>query len=233
MTVTHTHEHTHKTTDKTLVAYVLDETGSMLEVKDATIDSFNEYIASLKKDKKNKYLFTLTQFNSQKMQTTPVVSLHQVEKLSDDNYRPDFVTPLVDAVYETIENVDKEMNKMSALPKRTLVVIQTDGLENASRKHTTDQLEKLIKDKKENHDWDFIFLGADQDAWVQASQFGIRRDWTVSYFKNDSAIRSTSQTLGDVTINYAGSGAAGAQASLDKNVGKDRDSRKKEKKVTS
>ncbi|NIP23783.1 MAG: VWA domain-containing protein, partial [Phycisphaerae bacterium] len=114
---------------KKYVSFILDETGSMLSVKDQTISGYNEYLDTLKQEKD--VLFTLTKFNSAKVEVVyDAVKIKDVELLTADTYHPTATTPLYDAIGTTITSLEKATKNKKG---KKLVVIQTDGLENASK----------------------------------------------------------------------------------------------------
>jgi hypothetical protein len=171
---------------KMLVSFILDETGSMFSVKDQTISGFNEYVETLQReDNANDIKFTLTKFNSSKPNNVEIVydgvKVKDVEPLTDETYRPDSTTPLYDAIGQTISAVDRAKKKKEA----ALVVIQTDGLENASREYSQRDIFDLIDERKKDG-WTFVFLGADQDAYAASAQFGISKGNTRSYSSQDT-----------------------------------------------
>jgi len=187
---------------KVAVSFILDETGSMSVVKDQTISGFNEYIQTLQKDKSAKSMrFTLTKFNSEKREIVhDGVKLEDVELLTPESYQPAAVTPLYDAIGVTINAVGKKLKKNSASP---LVIIQTDGQENASKEYTREMIFDLIKEKTDAG-WTFVFLGADQDAYAASATIGITMGNTLSYASSD-----TSETLKQAargTVAYAAVG---------------------------
>lgn len=150
-----------------LVGFVLDETGSMMERKVATINSFNEYLFTLK-DREENISMTLTKFNS--LKGTRVVfktmDMYYIAGINIDTYCPNAMTPLYDAIGQTINSIDVEKDT------NVLFVVLTDGLENASQEYTRRAIFDLIKDK-ECEGWTFVFLGADQDSYV-AESMGFR-----------------------------------------------------------
>jgi hypothetical protein len=189
-------------TKKTLVSFILDETGSMGVVKSQTISGFNEYIETLKKDENSKnILFTLTKFNSSKIEVvSDGVKLNDVITLNDDNYVPNHMTPLYDAIAKTIRSLEK---KVKGKKQAVLVVIQTDGEENSSLEFKREGIFKLI-DEKKNLGWTFAFLGADQDAWLASQKLGILAGNTMSYASVDTT--RTLRGMATATIAYASTG---------------------------
>lgn len=160
----------------TVVTFLQDETGSMNLVKETAINSFNEYIANLKADDVSDYRFTLVLFNSSKTEVRfKGVPVEDVEPLSNDNYKPDDMTPLIDAFYKAILATEKVVEDGD----KVIVVVQTDGQENCSTEYTNKELAQLVKDKRAAG-WEFVFIGVGIDAYDQANQYGISRGSTVS-----------------------------------------------------
>jgi hypothetical protein len=184
-----------KKTKELHVSFLLDRTGSMSSCLQATISGFNEYTNTLKKDKKNKYLFTLTQFDSKSIDTIQnKVTIAKVIKLDAKNYRPRDCTNLYDAIGKTITELGKE--------KDVLFVIQTDGQENASKEFTREKISELIK-QKESDGWTFVYLGANQDAWSVGQSFGINGANTFTY---DNSVKGNEILYGAMahsTVMYA------------------------------
>lgn len=185
-------------TNKILVSFILDETGSMESVKQQTISGFNEYIDTLKKEKTSKnVLFTLTKFNSEAVNIVcDGIKLDDVIRLDNFNYHPNCLTPLYDAIGKTIHSLE---NKIKGKKQSALVVIQTDGEENASKEFTRESIFNLI-DEKKKLGWTFAFLGADQDAWVTSQSLGIAKGNTVSYTSSNT--RGTIAMAASSTARY-------------------------------
>jgi len=155
----------------TNVVFLLDETGSMHFCKEDTIGGFNQFLQE-QQDSKNNIKFSLTLFNSIKIEKRYVnTAIKDVKPLTDKTYVPSNCTPLWDAIGSTICSV--------ANKKKVLFVILTDGLENASREFTPDIVKELIKDKEENNKWDFLFLGADLSNFNDSHQIGIHTAITI------------------------------------------------------
>jgi hypothetical protein len=136
----------------------------------------------LKNDESSKAaLFALTKFNSDKIELVyDGIPLEKVEPLSGQNYHPVAITPLYDAIGKTI-NALKTKNQESPV----LIVIQTDGQENASREFSKKMVKDLIEER-EKSGWTFAFLGADIDAFTAASAIGISKGNTANYVGRES-----------------------------------------------
>jgi uncharacterized protein YegL len=165
--------------DQTIVAFVLDKSGSMEAIKDSTIEAFNAYVEGLRKDPEG-IRFSLIQFDSFGVETTwknePVAN---VPGLDGTTYVPRGGTPLIDASFKTIKAVERKVAEFADPPK-VVICIQTDGEENASREHTWDDLNALIKEKLAAG-WQFNFMGAGIDAYTQGARMGLSAAQTMSY----------------------------------------------------
>lgn len=155
----------------TVVHVLMDASGSMESVRDATIDGYNEYVNALKKDG-GKYKLSLTTFDSGNMGELRLKNVHQnvyvddVPKLSRKTFVPMGGTPLYDAfctVLKAVKSRDDEKH---------LFVVLTDGGENASREFTANDMKELKSTKEKSGNWTFVYLGANQDSWAVAQQFG-------------------------------------------------------------
>lgn len=164
--------------NEALVALLLDETGSMQVCKTSTISGFNEYVESLKSDKDVKYRFTLVKFNTMHITTVyDKAKVADVIPLTTDTYIPNWTTPLYDAIAHIIKLCEESK-------KKKIIVIMTDGQENASREYSRQGIFDLIS-KKCDEGWEFVFLGANQDAWVEAGGIGIPQASAATYKQGD------------------------------------------------
>src|SRR5262247_4061670 len=120
-------------TERTVVTFLLDRTGSMQSCKEATIEAFNAYLAALRTgDEPAAIEFTFLQFDSVSLDKICVAEdIHGVKPLTARTYEPRAATPLVDAAFKTIKAVEYALTKRSDKPK-IVICIQTDGFENAS-----------------------------------------------------------------------------------------------------
>jgi len=113
-------------------------------------------------------------------------------------------TALLDTLGYTIEHY-KEVHKgldKSERPDKTLFVITTDGLENASREYTYKKVKKLITKQKEKHGWEFLFLGADFDAVGEAEKLGIGADRAARFMKDSEGMEILCCDIAETIGNY-------------------------------
>lgn len=186
---------------KTNIHFVLDKSGSMEIVQDSTVSGFNEYIQTLKNDKKSEYNLTLTLFDTEIVTKHVNKPLKEVKKLTKKTYIPDGMTALYDAVCMTIEKARKKIDKKN----KNLVVIMTDGEENSSKEYTQENFKKLVKKVEKDKNWTFVYLGANQDAWANAQKFGFSRGCTVNMVQSDNGIKNAFRQTADASISFSSS----------------------------
>src|SRR5262245_51099142 len=198
------------TDPRTLVTFLLDETGSMESIKDDTIGGFNSYLGSLKAEAAP-IDFTLIKFDSRRIEKVCVaVPVSEVAELTTASYRPGATTPLIDAAYKTIKAVEKSLNGSN--PK-VVVCIQTDGQENASTEHTWDELNALIKEKT-GSGWQFNFLGTGIDAYDTGARMGVAAMSTMSSGRSQQNVRTSYELLGESTAAFAAGRAKDTHLSM-------------------
>lgn len=185
------------TTPERHVTFLLDETGSMASVRDATISGFNEYINGLKSNAESAR-FTLVTFSSKHTNTLYTgVPLKDAKPLNVDTYSPDGTTPLYDAIAWAVKATEEKIGNVKA---DVLFVVMTDGEENASKQYNRQQIFDLIK-KKEAEGWTFAFLGANQDSWETGRSIGVSAaDSAMDY--NPAQPKQAFGALGLATADY-------------------------------
>jgi hypothetical protein len=168
---------------RTLVTFLLDRTGSMETIKDDTIGAFNAYLDGLQKSGAPIEL-TLVQFDSMSIDKVYVATpVAQVPRLTAATFQPRASTPLIDAAYKTIAAVEKSAT--AGAGAKIVVCILTDGLENASTEYNWNDLNALIK-QKAAAGWQFNFMGCGIDAYEQGQKMGIAPSSTLSYRRGDT-----------------------------------------------
>jgi hypothetical protein len=171
----------------TLVTFLLDRTGSMQSIKADTIGGFNAYLDTLEREAGDLVEFTMLQFDSQSIDTLYAgARLSNVPRLTDETYQPRASTPLIDACVEAIKTTEELVARRKDR-SRVVVVFQTDGEENASRRHQLADLVDLIN-RRSAEGWKFVFLGANIDAYETARAFGIADEATVAYDARRSGV---------------------------------------------
>ncbi|MBR5504502.1 MAG: VWA domain-containing protein [Methanobrevibacter sp.] len=165
--------------DKMDLVFLLDKSGSMHSIIDDTLGGFNSFIES-EKEKDVETRVTLVLFDHKYKVLYTRKPIEEVEKLTKEDYFADGCTALLDAIGTTINRLDNEIDN------EVLFVITTDGLENHSREYTRADIKNLIQ----NHNWEFIFIGADIDSYEEAMTLGIPRTRAANYEKSSRGVGS-------------------------------------------
>ena len=167
--------------DLTELVFVLDASGSMYSMTQDTIGGFNSMIAKQKKEEGDALVTTYT-FNDSATMVHDRAAIGGVAEMTEKDYVAGGCTALIDAIGGAVEHISQVHRyiRKEDVPEHTLFVITTDGLENASRRYSSDDVKKMISAKKELG-WEFLFLGANIDAVDTAAGFGIDRDHAVDF----------------------------------------------------
>jgi uncharacterized protein YegL len=171
------------TVQKTMIALVLDRSGSMSGMEEAVVAGINKFLKEQKElpgsailtavrfDTNNTSVLNGTFDNRAIERFREMKNLQDVAPFEASEFVPRGGTPLLDAIGKTIMDLDHDWQKYQ--PDQAIVVIYTDGQENSSREYTKEKLRKLIETRQESGKWAFLFLGAGIDAFGEASSLGI------------------------------------------------------------
>lgn len=183
----------------TEVVFILDRSGSMTGMESDTIGGFNSMLQKQKDAKVRAYVSTVL-FDHEAIVLHDRKKIEDVPLLTNKEYQPRGTTALLDAVGSAIKHISTvhKYARPEDRPTRTLFVITTDGLENASRIYNLAKVKKMIEEQKRKYDWDFIFLGADMDAISTAKSIGIAEDCAVEYKKDKLGTILAYKAVGDV-----------------------------------
>lgn len=171
----------------TELVMILDRSGSMSGLEADTIGGFNSMIERQKKEDGEVYVSAVL-FDDQIDVIYDRVDISKIEPMTDRQYYVRGCTALLDAVGGAIHHIGNihKYAREEDVPEKTIFVITTDGMENASRRYTYDKVRRAIERQKERYHWEFIFLGANIDAAAEAARFGIDAS-RAARFENDSA----------------------------------------------
>ena len=166
----------------TEIAFILDRSGSMAGLEGDTIGGFNAMIEKQKREDGEAIISTVL-FDSESVVIHDRLSLDRVPKLTEKEYYVRGCTALLDAVGSAIHHIGNvhKYAREEDRPEKTLFVITTDGLENASRRYNYAKVKQMIERQKERCGWEFLFLGANIDAAAEAARFGITADRAANY----------------------------------------------------
>ena len=166
----------------TEIVFILDRSGSMAGLEDDTIGGFNAMIEKQKREDGEALVSTVL-FDNDCEVIHDRVDIQRIEPMTRNEYYVRGCTALLDAVGGAIHHIGNvhKYAREEDRPEKTLFVITTDGMENASRKYTYDHLKTMIERQKEKYGWEFLFLGANIDAAKEAARFGIGADRAANY----------------------------------------------------
>lgn len=184
------------------LVFILDKSGSMEGLEKDTIGGFNSMIERQKKEAGEAYVSTIL-FNEESKVIHDRVAIKDVSKLTEEEYYVEGCTALLDAVGGAIKHIGNihKYTRKEDVPDKTLFVITTDGMENASRSYGYREVKRLITNQREKYGWEFIFLGANIDAEGEGEKFGIRREMAVKYHSDEEGTELNYRVIGDA-ISY-------------------------------
>ena len=185
-------------TSNLAICIVLDRSGSMESCQTDAVGAINSYLRQARNDADMAQAnVSLIIFDSQSIDTLrDNVPIATCPDLTEDEYQPRAMTPLLDAVAQGVARLEEATEKEA----RRILVVMTDGLENASREHTNESLSALLK-RKHDAGWLIVYLGADHDAWSQASSMGFSQANCSQFSKKK--MKSVAYALGARSQRYA------------------------------
>lgn len=166
----------------TEIVFILDRSGSMTGLEKDTIGAFNAMIEKQKKEPGEALISTVL-FDNTTQVIHDRVPLERMKPLTEKEYFVRGCTALLDAVGGAIHHIGNvhKYAREADRPEKTLFVITTDGMENASRFYSYDRVRAMIQHQQEKYGWEFLFLGANIDAAEEAGRFGIRPECAADY----------------------------------------------------
>lgn len=166
----------------TEMVFILDRSGSMQGLEKDTIGGFNSMIEKQKELDGECYVSTIL-FDDRSEVLHDRVNLSRVPKMTEKDYFVRGCTALLDAVGGAIHHIGNihKYARPSDVPGKTIFVITTDGMENASRYYSAHDVKRMIEKEKEKYGWEFLFIGANIDAGLEAEKIGIDRNRSVNY----------------------------------------------------
>jgi uncharacterized protein YegL len=192
----------------TELVFILDCSGSMAGLEEDTIGGFNAMVEKQKKEPGEAYL-TAILFNTESRVVYDRADIRKVEPMTDGQYSVGGCTALLDAIggaVRHIANIHKYAREEDR-PGKTVFVITTDGLENASRRYSYAEVQRMVTHEQEKYGWEFLFLGANMDAISEAKKFGFRPDRAVRHNSDSEGTRLNYEVLSK-TISAVRCGAA-------------------------
>lgn len=192
----------------TELVFVIDRSGSMNGLESDTIGGFNSMIEKQRSGEGTVYVSTVL-FSTDRVVIHDRRSIEGVDPMTEEQYSVGGCTALLDAVGSAIHHIGNvhKYAREEDVPEKTLFVIITDGLENASREYSRAQVKRMIDRQKEKYGWEFIFLGANMDAGEVAEDIGIERDRSATYCCDSVGTSLNYEALEDVITSVRECGA--------------------------
>ena len=182
----------------TELVFILDRSGSMQGLEHDTIGGFNSMLER-QKAAPGEALVSTVLFDNECQVIHDRVNLRDVKPMTEKEYFVRGCTALLDAIGGAVHHIGlvHKYARPEDVPERTMFVITTDGLENASRHYSSDEVKRMIQREKEQHGWEFIFLGANIDAVETAGRFGISPDRAANYHADSKGTRLNYEAVSD------------------------------------
>lgn len=182
----------------TEVVFILDKSGSMSGLESDTVGGFNSMLAKQRKEEGEAFVTTVL-FSDTCVTVHDRESIGAVKNMTPDDYFPAGCTALLDAMGDTVKHIETVHRyiRKEDVPQKTLFVIITDGMENASRRFSKEDVKAMIL-QKEELGWEFIFLGANMDAVQTAANYGIRAEHSVTYCCDSVGTQTNFDVVSDV-----------------------------------
>ena len=183
----------------TELVFIIDRSGSMRGLESDTIGGFNGLLEQQKKEE-GEALVSVVLFDDQIEVLYDRLDIQKVEPMNDRQYYVRGCTALLDAVGGAIHHIGNvhKYAREEDVPEKTLFIITTDGMENASRMYNYEKVRQMVEHEKEKHHWEFLFLGADIDAISVAGRFGIKANRAVNYEKDSEGTQLNYEVMSKV-----------------------------------
>ena len=183
----------------TELVFILDRSGSMAGLEKDTIGGFNSLIEKQRKEPGAAVVSTVL-FDNESEVIHDRLPLERILPMTDKEYYVKGCTALLDAVGGAIHHIGNvhKYAREEDRPEKTLFVITTDGMENASRRYDYERVRKMIRRQKERYGWEFIFLGANIDAAAEAGRFGIAPERAANYHCDEAGTALNYEVISDV-----------------------------------
>lgn len=190
---------------------LMDESGSMNGKQEAVITGCNEFLHSFKDNKKARVWVGFFDSHPGADRLRLKVKGEKVSKVSPleiGDYKPRGMTPLNDAIMDSLRALDKVVAKGESV----FLAIITDGLENASE--TSVEAVKDALAKREKKGWGFVYLGANQDAGATARSYGLTgKGQALNFNATRGGVKATTRSVTHLASSYAAGGQSALLAS--------------------
>jgi len=188
-------------TDASYVAMIVDRSGSMRSMGAEVMNGFNTFLKE-QKTQPGECHATIVRFDTEIETLQHGVPIADVPLADGTTFQPRGCTALVDAMGQTIEKVEAQVKSMATRPSRIMVMILTDGADNESTRFERKDVMETIKRLEGTGNWEFIFVGANQDAISVGARYGMRSKNCLSFDADRSHGRETFTALAENATQY-------------------------------
>jgi len=166
----------------TELVMILDRSGSMGGLESDTIGGYNSMLKK-QRETEGEVLVSTVLFDDESEVLYDRIPLQDMPQMTEKEYYVRGCTALLDAIGGAIHHIGNvhKYAKDEDRPEKTIFVITTDGLENASKRYSYEKVKQIVERQKEKYGWEFLFLGANIDAIETAGRFGIAPDRAANY----------------------------------------------------
>ena len=187
----------------TEIIFILDRSGSMEGLEADTIGGFNSMMRKQASEPGDALVSTLL-FDNDVEVIHDRLNIKEVPEMTSKEYYVGGGTALLDAVGGAIKHISMihKYARKEDVPEKTLFIITTDGMENASRRYSYEDVRRMVEHQKSKHGWEFIFLGANIDAQTEASKYGIDESMAVNYNCDSKGMEISFKVMEDVVRSY-------------------------------
>lgn len=191
----------------TELVFILDKSGSMAGLESDTIGGFNAMIEKQKKEE-GECLVSTVLFSNRSEVLYDRIGVEDIPEMTEKDYYVGGGTALIDAIGGAIHHIGNihKYARNEDVPSKTLFVIITDGMENASHNYSSDTVKKMIERQKKKYGWEFLFLGANIDAVETARHFGIDENRAVSYRSDSVGTKLNYEVISETVCCLRGDG---------------------------
>lgn len=186
------------------VTILMDRSGSMHSIKEAMETAMNEFVTKHKENPTTR--LTFIQFDDRddfdvQFKGLPISNVDRIRLQPRGN------TPLLDAMCKAIDSTGRRLADIpqNDRPDQVLMVVVTDGAENASTRYNRGDVKSRIEQQNEKYGWQFIYLGANQDSFKEAASMGIKQNWAINYAATPGGVTGMSNSLIGNTVSYTSS----------------------------